>query len=125
LELSPAELYGGEAGLYRVRIDRRWIDTPEGKPCFFDRARLADLIVARAFGEAAPLPAAAPNLPRNSRVTVAFEHDGTPRSEGVFTATPPWRGVDGRWYVFVMTFAAGFIAVPVDNVTEATRHGKG
>jgi hypothetical protein len=123
LELSPAENYGGGEGTYRVRIGRRWIDTPDGKPLFFDRDRLAGLIAARAFGEDAAPPAAAPDLPRNSRVSVAFEHNGIQQREGVFTASPPWCGYDGRWYVWVMTFAAGFIAVPADNITKVARRG--
>jgi hypothetical protein len=124
LELSPAEKYGGEEGLYRVRIGRRWIDTPEGKPLFFDRARLADLIAAHAFGEAVSvLPGGAPDLPRNTRVTVKFWHRGEPMLEGVFTSSPPWRGFDGRFYVWVMTYTAGFIAVPVEDV-EA-HHARG
>ncbi|MDR1946460.1 MAG: hypothetical protein LBQ51_04755 [Desulfovibrio sp.] len=122
LELSPAELYGGEEGLYRVRLGRRWIDTPEGKPLFFDRTRLADLLAAHAFGEAAAvLPDKLPDLPRSSRVSVKFWHDGLPRRELSWTASPPWRGFDGRFYVFAMTVAAGFIAVPVDEV-EPLRH---
>jgi hypothetical protein len=122
-ELSPAENYSGLRGLFRVRSGRRWIDTPEGKPLFFDRARLADLIADHVFGEAvAELPDSAPDLPRNSRVTVKFRHNGADRCEGAFTASPPWRGFDGLFYVWVMTCAAGFIAVPVENVE--VRHAK-
>jgi hypothetical protein len=117
LELAPAEIYGGEEGLFRVRIGRRWIDTPEGKPLFFDRVRLADMLAAHAFGEAmTTLPESAPDLPRSSRVTVKFWHQGIPQSEGVYTSTPLWRGFDGRFYVWVMTYRAGFIAVPVEDV---------
>ena len=140
LELAPAETYGGPEGLFRVRMGRRWVNadglclsrsqgdaggkaprpkrgTPEGKPLFFDRARLADLIAAHAFGESVTaLPESAPDLPRNSRVTVKFQHRGLPWSEGVFTSSPPWRGFDGRYYVWVMTCAEGFIAVPTDDV---------
>ena len=121
-ELSPAENYGGEEGLFRVRMGRRWIDTPEGTPLFFDRARLADLIAGHVFGEAvAALPEKAPELPRNSRVSVKFWHDGVSHCEGVFTSSPPWRGFDGRFYVWVMTYTAGFIAVPVNNITTVMR----
>jgi hypothetical protein len=122
LELSPAERYGGGEGLFRVRIGRRWIDAPPDgdgavKPLFFDRARLADLIAAHAFGEAVTaMPEGAPDIPRNSRVTVKFWHKGEPWSEGVFTSSPPWRGFDGRFYVWVMTYKAGFVAVPVEDV---------
>jgi hypothetical protein len=121
LELAPAENYGGGSGLYRVRIGRRWVDTPEGAPLFFDRARLAGLIADQAFGEAPRQPEAAPEIPRNTRVTVQFRHAGEPRCEGVYTSSPPWRGADGRYYVWVMTYAAGFIAVPTDDVTEVRR----
>jgi hypothetical protein len=118
IELSPAEIYGGEEGLYRVRIKRRWLTGPDGEPLFFDRIRLAELLAAYAFREEViDLPEAAPHLPRNSRVTVNFWHKDMPHCEGVYTATPPWRGFDGKFYVHVMTVAAGFIAVPVEDVT--------
>ena len=124
LELSPAENYGGPEGLYRVRAGRRWIDTPEGEPLFFDRARLADLVAGQTFGEQlAALPATAPDIPNKSRVTVRFEKDGNLYHEGTFTWTPPFRGFDGRFYVFVLTYEAGLIAVPTDDVTlKRARH---
>jgi hypothetical protein len=118
LELAPAETYGGPEGFFRVRIGRRWIDTPEGKPLFYDRARMAELLAAHAFGEAVTtMPDSAPDLPRNTRVSVKYWHEGQPCLEGTFTASPPWRGFDGRFYVWVMTSGAGFIAVPVEDVT--------
>ena len=122
LELSPAELHGGEPGLFRVRIKRRWLDSPEGKPLFFDKVRLAELIAGHVFADAvATLPETAPDIPRNTRVSVKFWHRDTPHQEGVFTASPPYRGFDGRFYVWVMTYAAGFIAVPVEDVTVVQR----
>lgn len=122
LELSPAELHGGEEGLFRVRVKRRWLDSPEGKPLFFDKVRLAELIAGYVFADAvATLPETAPDIPRGSRVSVKFWHEGNPHSEGIFTSTPPFRGFDGRFYVFVMTYAAGFIAVPVEDVTVVQR----
>lgn len=41
LELSPAPLHGGPEGFYRVRLARRWLDTEDGAPRFFDRDGLA------------------------------------------------------------------------------------
>ncbi|WP_027188211.1 hypothetical protein [Desulfovibrio cuneatus] len=125
LELSPAPLHGGEEGLFRVRVGRRWHDALEGEPLFFHRASLAELI-GHFLGEAAfpPLPEA-PDLPRNTRVTVNFWHNGQPEQEGVWTATPPIRALDGKFYVGVMTYAAGFIFVPVNDVTIVDkRHAK-
>ena len=81
LELSPAENYGGPEDLFRVRIGRRWIDTPDGKPLFFDRVRLADLIAAHVFGEqVAVMPDTAPDIPYRSSVSVKFWKDGSPHS---------------------------------------------
>ena len=118
LELSPAEEHGGEPGLFRVRIGRRWVDTPEGGKLFFDRVRLADFLAAHVFGEAvATMPTKAPDIPRGSRVSVKFWHDDMPHSEAVYTSSPVYRGFDGRFYVWVMTYEAGFIAAPVEDVT--------
>ena len=125
LELSPAELHDGAEGLFRVRVNRRWYDHEDGGPLFFDRAGLADLTAALAFDALPPLPEA-PDLPRNTRASVTFWHNDLAHCEGVWTSTPPFRGYDGRFYVGVMTVAAGFIFVPVDDVTvQEKRHAKG
>ena len=118
LDLSPAEDHGGEEGLFRVRLKRRWIDTPEGKPLFFDRARLGDFIAAHAFGEAvSEAPAKAPDIPRGSRVTVKYWLRGDPHWEGTRTDTPPFRGYDGRFYIGLYTVDAGFMFAPVEDIT--------
>ena len=118
LELSPAEEHGGEPGLFRVRIGRRWVDTPEGDKLFFDRVRLADFIAGHVFGDAVvTMPEKAPNIPRGSRVSARFWYKDNPHSEAVYTSSPVYRGFDGRFYVWVMTYEAGFIAVPVEDVT--------
>ena len=123
IELSPVEIHGGADGFYRVRINRRWHDTPEGKPLFLDRAALEVLIGSFAMGDAVELlPKEAPDLPRNTRVSAKFWYKNMPYSEGVFTATPPFRGFDGRFYVGVMTYAAGFIFVPVEDTTMRSRN---
>lgn len=117
LELSPAELHGGAEGLFRVRVDRRWHDHQDGGPLFFDRSGLAELVAALAFDAQLPALPEAPFLPRHTRVSVKFWHGDNPHWEGVWTSTPPIRGHDGQFYVGVMTLAAGFIFVPVNDVT--------
>ena len=37
LELSPASQHGGPEGFYRVRVERRWLNTEDGRPRWFDR----------------------------------------------------------------------------------------
>ena len=58
LELSPAPLHGGPEGWYRVRLARRWLDTDDGAPRFFDRDGLACLAAELALcGLETPPPA--------------------------------------------------------------------
>ena len=123
-ELSPAEIHDGQPGLFRVRIDRRWIDTPEGELHFFDRVGLAKLVAETALDEIRKLPSEPPVLPRKTRVSAKFWVDDIPHQEATWTSTPPFRGYDGHFYVGVMTYAAGFIFVPVEDVIRKDRHGK-
>ena len=124
IELSPAEIHDGQPGLFRVRIGRRWVDAPEGTLLFFDRTALASLIAEAALGELEVLPSEPPSLPRNTRVSVKFWIDDSPHQEATWTSTLPIRGYDGKFYVGVMTYAAGFIFVPVEDVIRKDRHGK-
>lgn len=124
LELSPAETHGGEPGLFRVRIDRRWLDTPEGDLLLFDRSALTEFILSQVLDEVKQLPATPPELPIKSRVSILYWHDDEPRRESNWTSTPPIRGYDGNFYVGVMTAVAGFMFIPVENVTRRANHGK-
>jgi hypothetical protein len=113
-ELSPAEIHGGPEGSFRVRIDRKWYDGPDGKPLFFDRSRLADLVVGAAL-EGLPEPATQPGIQRGDRVSVRFEKGGVRRVEGGFVAAAPILGHDGRWWVPV-TMYGGTRYVPADDI---------
>jgi len=122
IELCPAETYGGPQGFYRARAARRWIDGKDGQMLFFDRERLAALLAQVAFDGLDAKPeledaGAAPDIPRNSRVSVKFWHRSTPHTEGLRTSTPPIRAYDGHWYVGVFTHASGFLFVPAKDVT--------
>lgn len=113
-ELSPAEIHGGPEGSFRVRIDRKWHDGPDGKPLFFDRSRLADLVVDAAL-DGLPATPRRPQIQRSERVSVRFEADGVRRVEGGFVAAPPILGHDGRWWVPV-TMYGGTRYVPTDDI---------
>lgn len=113
-EASPAPLYGGPDGLYRVRIDRRWYNSPDGEPLFFDSVRLMELIRTVAFGVLEE-PAPAPNIPPKARVSVWSVVDGEKRYECGWTVTPPIRAFDGRWVIAVM-LAGKTVFMPVENI---------
>jgi hypothetical protein len=130
IELCPAEAHGGPPGLFRARAARRWIDGADGKMLFFDRGRLAAWLTYVAFDGLDAEPGlggatAPPDIPRNSRVSVKFWHKGRPSIEGLRTNTPPIRAYDGHWYIGVFTYAAGFLFVPVKDVTLHERSAQG
>ena len=110
-ELSPAPLYGGPEGCYRIRLARRWLDTEDGAPRFFDRNGLALLATELAVcGLEAPAPA--PDIPINSRVSVR-RADGL--YEGTWTNTAPILDYAGRWMVNV-SLEGQRVFVPVKNI---------
>lgn len=114
-ELSPAPLHGGPEGLYRVRINRRWLDDAQGKARFLNRSMLADILVEAALGSLQPAPPM-PDLPVKSRVSVRYWQSGMPMYAGVWTSTPPILAHDGRWMVAAFIFGKGMLFVPCDDV---------
>lgn len=114
IEIAEGQIHGGPEGSFRVRIDRRWHDGPDGSPVFLDRARLVDLVVGLALGHM-PEPAQDPCIARGARVSVRFEKGGVNRVEGGFTAAPAVLAHDGRWVVPV-TMYGGTRYVPVEDI---------
>lgn len=122
-ELSPAPLYGGPDGFFRVRVARRWVDTADGKPRFLDRAGLAALVVDAALG-VLPEPAPAPDIPFPSRVSVRLWRGDMPYYEGTWTNTPPILDHAGRWVVNV-SLGGQRVFVPVEDIfVSGGRRGK-
>lgn len=114
LELSPAPLHGGPEGFYRVRLARRWLDTEDGAPRFFDRDGLARLAAELALcGLETPAPA--PSIPCPSRVSVRRVEDGFSCYYGAWTCTPPILTYEGIWKVGVSLDGTTHF-VPVDDV---------
>lgn len=111
LELSPASLYGGPEDGYRVRLNRRWLDTEDGEPRFFNRDGLNSLLTELALsGLKAPAPV--PVIPCNARVSV-LRPDGF--YEGTWTNTEPVLDYTGCWVVNV-SLGGKRVFVPVEKV---------
>ena len=118
LELSPASLHGGPEGFYRVRLARRWLDTEDGSPRFFDRDGIARLAAELALcGLETPAPA--PDIPINSRVSVR-RADGF--YEGTWTNTEPILDYRGRWMICV-SLNGQRVFVPVEDVVVHASRG--
>lgn len=102
VQLSPAAIYGGPEGAYRVRVNRVWRNGHDGNPLFVDRgglaALLSDLMAAvRDQGQPAPRP----QLPADARVSVTLWQDDEPVQASGWTYSTPIRADDGLWYVVV------------------------
>ena len=120
LELSPAPLHGGPEGFYRVRMSRRWLDTEDGAPRFFDRDGLARLAMELAVcGLETPSPA--PSIPCPSRVSVRRK-DGF--YEGTWTNTEPILNYAGCWVVNV-SLGGKRVFVPVEDVVVHKERRRG
>jgi len=120
MELSPAPLHGGPEGFYRVRLARRWLDTEDGAPRFFDRDGIARLAAELALcGLETPAPA--PDIPCNSRVSVR-RADGL--YEGTRTNTAPILDYSGRWVVNV-SLGGKRVFVPVEDIKVHKERGRG
>lgn len=116
-ELSPAEIHGGPEGLFRVRVDRRWHDGPEGEALFLDRDGLAHLVASAALGTVGA-PAQRPSLRRGARVSVRIEDEGRARVEGGFTVGPFILAHDGRWMVPVTVYGGTRYVAAEDIVAK-------
>lgn len=128
IELCPAHLQGADAstavGLFRVRINRRWLDTPEGQTMFLGQGQIASLVASlAASGELPQLPTL-PNIPQGSRVSVKFWHHDTPYTNRTLTSTPPIRAYDGNIYIGVHTYEAGFIWAGLEDITVISLNHK-
>lgn len=116
-ELSPATIHGGSAGAYRVRIDRRWYDSPEGDALFLTREHIARLLVDTSLDTLEPLPPVPPDFRNYTRCGVTFMDKGEEVSARCIVLSPPIRSFDGQYYVFVQAAGYGRFFAPTNNIT--------
>ena len=106
IELSPAPIYGGPEGMYRVRVSRKWLKLPDKKKLFFSIKDVLDGPVAEALGVVREMPQTLSNipvdLPYNTRVSVfCGKKNGLPVYCQGWTVMEPIQGNDGLFYVAV------------------------
>lgn len=124
IEMFPAEQWAESAqeaaalaGRFRLRVNRRWLDLPEGGMAFLDARQIGMQAAALALGEI-PALEAAPDLPRGSAVSAPTGRMiyGECETNGTRTVTEPIRGYDGRWYVAVLLWGKGTVFARVDEL---------
>lgn len=107
VQLSPAVIYGGPEGAYRVRVNRVWRNGHDGSPLFFDRAGLATLL-ADLLNAGSVQAAICPDIPADARVAVTAWETAEPLNG--WTYSTPIRADDGIWYVLVSAGGRRFFA---------------
>lgn len=115
-ELSPAALHGGGAGLYRVRVNRRWYDGPDGEPMFLSREGIAQLLVDISLQVLEPLPPAPEDFRKYKRCSVRLQRGSSEYTTQCIVWSAPIRAFDGQFYVLVSVYGVGRIFVPASNI---------
>lgn len=123
IELFPAPEWGGTAGLYRLRVNRAWLDGTRGAMRFFDLPGVWAVVGACLLGQVGQEPPAEapepPNMPRNALVSVPNGSSG--RDATRIGSERPFRGYDGRWYVACYLMGRGDVMIPCDDVIVRRR----
>ena len=110
------ELTQPDSERFRLRINRRWHDGPDGEMLFLDMVQVAALVGMLTSGENLSLPPK-PDLPRGAPVKAPCRVlAGETMYELTRTGTEPILGHDGRWYVDIFLFGKGGRFVPVDDL---------
>lgn len=118
IELFPSEQWeDGETGRYRLRIDRKWHDHPDGGNAYLDLVQIGTLAASLAVGMPQAL-APEPDLPSGSSVSVPNGRIlcGQVQRDVTRTTTPPILAYDGRWYAGVLMWRRGTVMKPVDEL---------
>jgi len=102
LRLYDATHFGGPVGLYRVKVDREWMRTAADKYLFLTPSAALELAARSAGLGLQEQPAPKVRHHDRVRVPVRDEEAGREWAEKGFAASPPFQGVDGRWWIFVL-----------------------
>lgn len=127
LELFPAEQWaskpGAAPGLFRVRQGGKWVARNGDKYTFMTPAMaamlVANMLAADTLAETPVAQAPRPDLPVGTHVRVANGNvfDGAiTLHDCTRTATAPFQGADGQWYVHVLLYGRGLVPVPCTAV---------
>lgn len=101
IECSPAELYGGKKGLFRIRHNRKWIDANQEKT-FFDNEKTAFLICELLGGKRQTEEK--PQIAKGTRCSIVIWEKDNPVQLGAMTGSEPILDYNGEWQIYVIAY---------------------
>lgn len=101
IECSPAEIYGGEKGLFRIRHNRKWVDI-NGEKTFMDNKKISEFVGLLLTGQKTDIPK--PDIPKNTRCSITVWEDNLPVTLGAMTGSEPILDYNGVWQVYVIAY---------------------
>lgn len=120
IECSPAEIYGGQEGLYRIRHNRKWVDV-NNEIAFMNTPKVSEFICS--LLEHKEISHQKPNLPKNTRCSIIIEENGVPVQLGAMTGSEPILDYNGIWQVYVIAYGYQDF-YPCNKLILRGRHAK-
>ncbi len=121
IECSPAELYGGQEGLLRIRHNRKWVDM-DGEKTFMNNEKLSKFICSLLEHE--EIISEKPNLPKNTRCSIIIEENGVPVQLGAMTGSEPILDYNGEWQIYVIAYGYQGFYPCKDLIIKGRDHAK-
>lgn len=118
IEFFPASQWGGAPDVYRLRVNRQWLDGTYGEKRFFSPADVACILAYHIFGvdlREIPRKKAPENMRRHTRISVPVGSCGLREVTRISTERP-FLCEDGHWYVGAYMLGRGVVMVPCDDV---------
>ena len=127
LEIYSAELWpdqhGADSGLYRVRINERWVIIGGQKYTFFTPEALGQLL-AKELAAPGALEALERPKPNFRKGQWARWHGPNYRTYQVKLGSDPFLWIDGQWRVWVADLKIGQRMICCDELVHVDRFGR-
>ncbi len=121
IECSPAELYGGQEGLLRIRHNRKWVDM-DGEKTFMNAEKVAKFICS--LLENKEVTSEKPNIPKNTRCSIIIWEKDNPVQLGAMTGSEPILDYNGVWQVYVIAYGYQGFYPCKDLIIKGHKHAK-
>lgn len=121
IECSPAEIYGGQEGFFRIRHNRKWVDIEE-KQAFFNFEKIGKFISG--LLDNSQYITQKPEIKKGTRCSIVVWEDGIPTQLGAMTGSEPILDFNGVWQVYVIAYGFQGFYPCKDLILKGRAHAK-